>query len=446
MLSVLDTQHRRKDALTPVKHPLHILIIPPEEFVPPQSPVSAIFQYHQGIALRNLGHQVGVLSVIPSLALKPLLVSLFRKLTGRRTFYRQIEGVSIRGIFKAIIRSVLLPGAGRFENINGLTILRRRLYCWSDGTLQEELDYYKSVVESAFHIYVQKSGRPDIVHVHNAWLAGTACVDVLGSAGIPYCLTEHSTYYARNIIPAHFYPLLRRVYAAARANIVVSPSLKRLLDDRQLSGETRFIPNMLDPTFADPLPAFDRHGGVFTFFNVAELTEKKGHVILLQAFASAFRGHQNVRLVIGGSGALMDELEQRCQTLNISSQVEFSGMLDRESLRLKMLQSDVFVLPSLFETFGVVVIEAMSCGKPVIATVCGGPEDILDRSTGLLIPAGDVDALARAMREMHAGISSYDPDLIREKALALYGPEIVARSIETVYREILVDIGNDQDI
>ena len=138
-----------------MKHPLHILIIPPEEFVPPQKPVSAIFQYHQGIALRDLGHQVGVLSVTPSLALKPLLVSLFRKLTGRRTFYRQVEGASIIGILAAIIRSLLLPGAQRVENMSGLSVLRRQLFCWSDGTLQHELDYYKKVIESAFHIYFQ---------------------------------------------------------------------------------------------------------------------------------------------------------------------------------------------------------------------------------------------------------------------------------------------------
>jgi hypothetical protein len=66
-----------------VKRPLHILIVPPEEFIPPQAPVSAIFQYHQGLALQDLGHQVGVLSVTPSLALKPLLVSLFRPSIGK---------------------------------------------------------------------------------------------------------------------------------------------------------------------------------------------------------------------------------------------------------------------------------------------------------------------------------------------------------------------------
>jgi len=420
-----------------VKRPLHILIVPPEEFIPPQAPVSAIFQYHQGLALQDLGHQVGVLSVTPSLALKPLLVSLFRKLTGRRTFYRQIEGATVTGIFSAIIKSVLLPGSKRIENINGLAVIRRQLFCWSDGTQDEELKYYKEVVESAFHIYMLKHGRPDIVHVHNAWLAGTASVDLLKSMGIDFCMTEHSTYYARNIIPELYYPMLMQVYAAAGARIAVSPSLVKLLAERKLSEDVRFIPNMLDPLFTQPIPDTQKHRDGFTFFNVAELTEKKGHAILLKAFASAFREREDVRLVIGGSGSLMDELKRLSVSLNIDRQVEFSGMLDRESLRSMMIESDVFVLPSLFETFGVVVIEAMSCGKPVIATICGGPEHILDDSTGILVAPGNVDALSRAMLEIHENAAGYDADLIRSKAVGQYGPGVVAGSIEAVYREIL---------
>lgn len=426
-----------------VKPPLHILIIPPEAFIPPQSPVSGIFQYHQGLALRDLGHRVGVISVTPSLALKPLLVSLFRKLTGRRTFYRQIEGASPGGICRAILRSLWLPEASCSEQQDGLFVLRRQLRCWSDGTLEEELDYYRRVVVRAFKDYVKQHGRPDIVHVHNAWLAGTSCVDLLASAGIPYCLTEHSTYYARNIIPEHFYPSLRRVYVAAGAVIAVSPSLAELLKQRRLADEVRFIPNMLDPAFMKPLPEVEKRSGFFTFINVAELTEKKGHALLLDAFAAAFRGQPGVRLVIAGSGALLDTLKLRSQSLGIGGQVEFSGMLDRASLRLRLTEADVFVLPSLFETFGVVVIEAMSCGKPVIATVCGGPEHIVDGSTGLLIPAGDGEALSRAMLQMYEGSGSYLADQIREKAMDAYGPEAVARRIEEVYQEILADSGHE---
>lgn len=426
-----------------VNRKLHILIIPPEEFIPPQSPVSAIFQYHQALALRDLGHMVGVLSVTPSLAVKPLLVSLFRKLTGRPTFYRPIEGASVMGIIQAIFKAVSLPGSERSEAIQGLNIIRRQLHCWSDGTLQEELDYYSRVIDSAFHIYIQQNGRPDIVHVHNAWLAGTACVDLLERNQTPFCLTEHSTYYARDIIPQHFYPLLKKVYAAAGARIAVSPSLAALLKDRGLTSDVRFIPNMLDPGFARPLPLVEKSNHVFTFFNVAELTEKKGHALLLDAFASAFKGQSSVRLVIGGAGSLLNALKHQCAALGITSQVEFSGMLDRESLRRQMMQADVFVLPSLFETFGVVVIEAMSCGKPVIATICGGPEHILDDSTGQLIPAGDAPALSQAMRDMQQQIRVYDADLIRSKALAAYGPESVARSIEQVYHEILNNNGDE---
>jgi glycosyltransferase involved in cell wall biosynthesis len=217
----------------------------------------------------------------------------------------------------------------------------------------------------------------------------------------------------------------------------VSPSLAKLLIDRRLASDVRYIPNMLDPIFIQSLPPSEKRTGVFIFFNVAELSEKKGHAILLEAFASAFKGKTNIRLVIGGDGALMNTLRHHAELLGIDGMVEFSGMLDRESLRSKMLEADVFVLPSLFETFGVVVIEAMSCGKPVIATVCGGPEHILDASTGILIEAGNMKALSKAMLDMYANSSTYDADLIRSKALLEYGPAVVATSLETVYRKIM---------
>jgi glycosyltransferase involved in cell wall biosynthesis len=204
-----------------------------------------------------------------------------------------------------------------------------------------------------------------------------------------------------------------------------------------LAEDVRYIPNMLDPLFAQPLPSFQKDKDTFTFFNVAELTEKKGHAILLEAFALAFRGREDVRLVIGGSGALTDELKSLSFSLKIDRQVEFSGMLDRETLRSNMLAADVFVLPSLFETFGVVVIEAMSCGKPVIATVCGGPEHILDTTSGLLIESGNVEALAGAMLDMVVHAGAYDADRIRSTALEQYGPQVIGRSIEAVYLEIL---------
>lgn len=72
--------------------------------------------------------------------------------------------------------------------------------------------------------------------------------------------------------------------------------------------------------------------------------------------------------------------------------------MDRGAVLAWMQACHVFVLPCLFETFGVVVIEAHACGRPVIATICGGPEDNISEANGMLVTAGDVDALAEALK------------------------------------------------
>jgi glycosyltransferase involved in cell wall biosynthesis len=98
-----------------------------------------------------------------------------------------------------------------------------------------------------------------------------------------------------------------------------------------------------------------------------------------------------------------------------------------------MQQCDVFVLPSLQETFGIVLGEAMSCGKPVIATRCGGPEYVVTPETGLLLNAADPVALADAMERFILGHINYDPTIIRQTIKERFGKEAYLNNISQVY-------------
>jgi glycosyltransferase involved in cell wall biosynthesis len=107
-----------------------------------------------------------------------------------------------------------------------------------------------------------------------------------------------------------------------------------------------------------------------------------------------------------------------------------------------MQACDVFVLPSLVETFGVVVIEAMACGKPVIATTCGGPENFLLSEHGILVPPGDPEALASAMSLILSKLADYNPSSIRRYALTNFGSETFAENIIGIYEKILAGHGS----
>lgn len=129
---------------------------------------------------------------------------------------------------------------------------------------------------------------------------------------------------------------------------------------------------------------------------VGRLAYQKDHVTLLRAFALALRRVQ-ARLVLVGQGPLHGELVTLAEELGISDKVLFAGW--QENPFAWMANADLFVLSSRFEGFGNVVIEAMACGLPVVSTDCpSGPNEILaNGDAGILVPVGDVHALADAI-------------------------------------------------
>jgi glycosyltransferase involved in cell wall biosynthesis len=129
---------------------------------------------------------------------------------------------------------------------------------------------------------------------------------------------------------------------------------------------------------------------------VARLTEQKGHCYLLPAIPEVVRMHPQAHFVFIGDGPLRPLLEKQCLDLGIRNHVHFLGF--RQDV-VELLQStDLFVLPSLYEGLPNVVLEAMACGLPVIATaVDGTPEAVVDGETGILVPSKDPEKLKQAL-------------------------------------------------
>ena len=86
------------------------------------------------------------------------------------------------------------------------------------------------------------------------------------------------------------------------------------------------------------------------------------------------------------------------------------------------------------ETFGVVLIEALSRGRPVIATKCGGPQDVIDESNGLLVPVGGIQELAEAMVWMRGNSNRFDPAELRADVVKRFGEEALVRNLDECYQ------------
>jgi len=146
----------------------------------------------------------------------------------------------------------------------------------------------------------------------------------------------------------------------------------------------------------EPLPQSQLPPEKALVVSCGRLTPIKGYSYLLEAFRNV-RSHMSVELRILGDGELQEELENKIDALNLNNEVELLGF---HSNPFKFMRAaDVFVLSSLSEGFGNVIVEAMACGTPVVATDCPhGPGEIITHGeNGLLVPPADVDALSDAL-------------------------------------------------
>lgn len=330
-----------------------------------------------------------------------------------------------------------------FENDQDVPTYRHYGWAWLPRVPYGNAILWLTAAEQLFQIYIQAHGMPDLIHVHSALYAGTFAARLKQRYAIPYLLSEQSTAFARGLLPPWQIKMARRSYRNASARVVVSPALGQKITEvlgNDAVPDWQWIPNIVDPAFTESAiqesPKKTDDTQLFCYLHIALMTEKKGQCDLLQAFAAQFSDHPNVRLRIGGDGPLRARLEQLARTLGIAHQVTFLGRLSREQVLTEMQHADVFVLPSHYETFGVVVIEALACGKPVVATTCGGPEFILHEKNGRLVPPRDPLALGKALAEVQKHYSSYDQCAIRTECLAHYSGEAIADRFSKLYQQL----------
>ena len=148
-------------------------------------------------------------------------------------------------------------------------------------------------------------------------------------------------------------------------------------------------------------------------FTIARLTWKKRIDLILRALALLRNEGRSINLVIGGDGEEKNNLLKLTRTLNLESQVRFTGALSDEEVRQYMARARAVVFPSFNEPFGQVPVEAMACGTPVVASDSGGPkETVLDGKTGYHFKTNDAASLAEKIRLV------MDNNLMPEMAIA----------------------------
>lgn len=143
------------------------------------------------------------------------------------------------------------------------------------------------------------------------------------------------------------------------------------------------------------------------------------------------------KLEIIGEGNLKKELLSLVTEYGLQENIIFRGHLNKREIVKALNSSDTFILGSRSETFGVVVIEALSMGVPVICTRCGGTDGLIDDSNGQYIPTDDIEAMIKAMEYAYNNQNHYNRIMIRENCLKKYSPKAIANQLSNIYNKVI---------
>lgn len=337
-----------------------------------------------------------------------------------------------------------------FFSIDVRSIRRKREWFYSTGEKDSIIWYNYSIplspINGRIALFIEKflvrklyqkllrdNIKIDLTHAHFTSM-GILANELKEKYGIPYVITEHSSTMNMPVIPDSLLNLSKISYNNASKVITVSSLLADSIK-KKTGVQAVTIPNIIDTSIFSLSPK-ECHKGL-NIVTTALLSKRKRIHLLLQAVYELSAEFPDIKVDIIGDGVEYEKLLKYSKEHFVEGTVSFHGLLDRKEAGLIYNKSDCFVLPSALETFGVVYIEAMAAGLPVIATRCGGPEDFVDETNGVLIEVDDLHQLKNAIKHMYYHHIEYNKKIIKDSVTSKFSPKVVSRQILTIYNEIL---------
>jgi len=289
--------------------------------------------------------------------------------------------------------------------------------------------------------------RPDVVHAHD-WLVAWAGDDLHGLWGAPFVATIHATERGRHggSVPAGAPAAINSVewWLTFQAATVIACS--RSMRDEVMGAfqlppdKVKVVPNGVDASVWAPTGPSLRTGAPPLVVSWGRVQYEKGFQTLVAALPSLRHRYPDLRVVIAGRGTFLGELEAIAQGLGVDHMVAFPGFVPDDELRRLLHTCGCAVIPSLYEPFGIVALEALAADAPLVAAATGGLVEVLDGTgAGLLYPPGDPNALASALTRvldepgLAAAGQATGARLVRER----YSWDAVAAATVPLYEALL---------
>ncbi|MDP8299560.1 MAG: glycosyltransferase family 4 protein [Candidatus Tantalella remota] len=301
-------------------------------------------------------------------------------------------------------------GLKKKETVNGVNIYRVPVLFRTSlftATMPSLLSFPFSAMITGWRLIKEK--KYDVIHTHFGVPSGPAGVIFSKMSGIPMILSLHGgdIYDPSKKMSPHRHAIfrwgVRKTINSAAETVAQSTATKSKAESIYKPFKNISIiplgipkPEILNVCRKD----LDLKNDKLYVTSIGRLIKRKGYDTLIKSFALLRDRGINANLLLIGDGPERSSLEKLSVKLGLSNHINFLKWLDEKKFQY-LSSSDLFVLPSMYEPFGIVILEAMFCGLPVVSTNKGGPADIIkDGRNGLLVRPGDPAALAQAIEKI----------------------------------------------
>lgn len=312
----------------------------------------------------------------------------------------------------------------------------------SETEFNEYMESFRNVLNKAINEF-----KPDIIHAQHIWLLSY----LVKETNIPYVITSHGT----DLMGCDAFPQYAKYAEAAADNalaiITISKDSDALVGERfpECREKSVIVKNGYDPSVFYPesvdknalLSEFGILPQQYLVFFAGKLAHFKGVDVLLEA-AKQYEGEYKNKIVtvIAGDGELSASLKARREEYKLKN-VHFLGNLTQVVLRKFYSAADVSVVPSRREPFGLVAIEALACGSPVVATAQGGLVDFINDDVGGLVAVDDAVELAeRIIEVITTKNDSKTREYVSKYAFDNYSQDKLITDVIAIYEDALKQI------
>jgi len=297
---------------------------------------------------------------------------------------------------------------------------------------------------SQCHEFLKKE-KPDLVHVMTPNAGASVIIRAAHDAGIPIIYQELG-------IPYHppgfdYYEEFTSVLPLCAKIAALSPKLLSHCREVLTHSDALCILPIMSAETGNGTHTYPNNGTKVTFGFAARMEELKGSGVLMEAFADLHRQCHDVRLTMAGEGSQRRKIAARAKALNVGAAYRYHGVYTRpEDCRAFMENLDVFVMPSFSEGTPNSIVEAMACGKPIIASEVGGIPDMIGDDAGLSVPPGDTKALTIAMLRLatDAALRKRLGHAARARYERFFSPQVVLPFVTDIYKKVIANGNGDR--